>query len=212
MKQSFQSPSLSSPPGSPAAGLCRWADRQVREPSGRRAGVASPSSPIPAVLSPAPCFSSLIHFFTYSLFRGSSSRLHFSLFTRRLFTTYCSLSTVPCHCFPVPCSLQLCSKSHWTKIPPFSVCNPMKPINMTVFYLLAKVWFSHQMMQKQGEFGVQLGTVRNRTGSRRNRTPRGRLGVPCLPHFERLAAGARLAPAVLHRKLYLSPEELDCGH
>jgi hypothetical protein len=35
--------------------------------------------------------------------------------------------------FPFPYSLLPCSKSHSSNIPPFLVCNPMKPINMTFF-------------------------------------------------------------------------------
>jgi hypothetical protein len=35
--------------------------------------------------------------------------------------------------FPFPYSLLPCSESHSSKIPPFLVCNPMKPINMTFF-------------------------------------------------------------------------------
>jgi len=71
-------------------------------------------------LVPCPCL--------YSLFSRLYSLLH--SFTQSLFSL-----------FTLHFSLPWCSKSHSAKNPPFSVCNPMNQINMTVFYLHVKVPF-----------------------------------------------------------------------
>ncbi len=49
---------------------------------------------------------------------------------RSFFTFHFSLL----HSSAVHCSLPMCSKSHWRKIPPFSVCNRVSPFNIPVFY------------------------------------------------------------------------------